>query len=263
MAKDGYGVDDEHVETERVRLHHLAALLDGKTLRVLDRIGVEPGWTCLELGAGAGTVSRALADRVGPNGRVWSVDIDLRFHDPMPANVDVRELDIRRDELPDAHFDLVHARAVLQHIPEREQVIDHLLAALRPGGWIVLEDGDSRAFAAQELPEPYATVHRIMASGDATPWRDPNFGSRTLGLLRARGVVDLDVAGGVHVMRPHQPSGEWWFIAVDRVLPRFVAAGVITEEQAGECARQMRARDFVMLSSLGLTVWGRRPAPSG
>jgi SAM-dependent methyltransferase len=260
VAKDGYGVDDEHVDIERERLHHLAALLDPKTFSVLDRIGVQPGWTCLEVGAGAGTVSRGLAERVGTAGCVWSVDIDLRFHDEMPPNVDVRELDLRRDELPHSRFDLVHARAVLQHVPEREQVLDRLLAALSPGGWIVLEDGDSRAFAAQELPEPYATVHRIMASGRATPWRDANFGSRTLALLRTRGVVDLDVLGGVYAMRPHQPSGEWWFLAVERVLPRFVAAGVITEDQAAACKQQMRAPDFVMLSAVGLTVWGRRPA---
>src|SRR5437764_5658736 len=107
-------------------------MLDGKTLAVLDRIGVQPGWRCLEVGAGAGTVSRALADRVGADGSVWSVDIDLRFHDAMPANVDVKQLDVVRDDLPPSHFDVVHARAVLQHIPEREHVLDRLLAALRP-----------------------------------------------------------------------------------------------------------------------------------
>src|SRR4051794_22250602 len=124
MARYGYGVADEDVEIERVRLHQLAALLDAKTWHVLDRIGVQAGWTCLEVGAGAGTVSRGLAERVGATGRVWSVDIDLRFHDEMPPNVDVQQLDLRDDELPSSHFDLVHARAVLQHIPEREQVLD-------------------------------------------------------------------------------------------------------------------------------------------
>jgi SAM-dependent methyltransferase len=262
VASDRYGVEDDHVEIERRRLHELAALLDRRTFMVFDRIGVQPGWTCLEVGAGAGTVSRGLAERVGDDAQVWSVDIDLRFHDEMPANVDVRELDITRDALPPAHFDLVHARAVLQHLPEREAVLDRLLAATKPGGWIVLEDGDSRSFAAQELPEPYATVHRTMASGEATPWRDANFGSRMVALLRARGVTDLQVTGGVRLMRPHEPSGEWWFLAVERVLPRFVASGVITDAQAEECKQQMRAPGFVMLSPLSLTAWGRAGQPA-
>ncbi len=259
VAKAGYGVADEEVEIERRRLHELATARDPRTFATLDRIGVQPGSVCLEVGGGAGTVARGLAERVGPDGRVWSIDIDTRFHDPMPPNVEVRTHDVTTDALPDAHFDLVHARAVLQHIPEREAVLDRLIAATKPGGWILIEDGDMRAFAAQPLPEPLATVHRTMAEGDMTPWRDAHFGTRLVALLRDRGLVDLDVMGSSSLMRPGEPSGEWWFLAIERVLPRFVAGGLVSQEQADACASQMRAPGFAMLGPLSLAVWGRRP----
>jgi trans-aconitate methyltransferase len=64
---------------------------------------------------------------------VLSVDVDLRFHcDPVPG-MEVRELDIVHDPLPRTGFDLIHARALLEHLAEREGVLDRLVEALRPG----------------------------------------------------------------------------------------------------------------------------------
>ena len=137
---DRYGTDDNEADIERVRLGMLAAARDPKTFAVLDRIGVTPGMHVLEVGAGSGSVSAWLAEKVGADGRVMSADIDLQFHEEMPDNVIVRELDIEKDRIPAAHFDIVHARALLQHVPSREEVIPKLIAALKPGGWLVLED---------------------------------------------------------------------------------------------------------------------------
>ena len=165
MVSERYEIADADVEDESARLGALTSTRDRRTLRVIDRIGIAEGSTCLEAGAGSGTISRALAERVGPRGRVWSVDQDLRFHEEMPANVEVRQLDLAGDDLPIDAFDFVHARAVLQHIPERDEVFEKLAVATRPGGHLLVEDSDMRAFAEQPLPEPFATVHRLLASG--------------------------------------------------------------------------------------------------
>ncbi len=63
----------------RRRLQMLEAVYDPLTLRHLEMVGVGPGWRCLEVGAGAGSITRALAERVGPQGRVAAVDLDPRF----------------------------------------------------------------------------------------------------------------------------------------------------------------------------------------
>ena len=261
MAQERYGTDDGETDIERVRLGMLAAARDPKTFRVLDGIGVAPGMHVLELGAGAGTVSAWLADRVGPEGRVMSTDIDLQFHEEMPDNVEVRQHDIEHDRLPADHFDLVHARAVLQHVPSREEVIPKLIAALKPGGWLVLEDGQFLGFGEQGLAEPYRTIHQIISAGSQEEWRDPNFGLQILDRMRAHGLVELDVVGDLWAMRPGEPSGEWWFLALERAIPHLVDAGLVSAEEGAAALAQVRAPGFVMLSPASIATIGRKPAP--
>jgi len=254
-----YGVADDEVEIELVRLSKLAKTLDPGTFRLLDRVGVEPGMHVLEVGAGTGSVSAWLAERVGGDGRVMSTDIDLRFHAEMPSNVIVRQHDAARDRLPSEHFHLVHARAVIQHIPERQEVLARLLDALKPGGAMVIEDGAMAEFAAQTLPEPLGSVHRMVATAAGQQWRDPEAGVRILGWMRDLGLEDLDARGSVRIMRPREASGEWWFLGLERAVPRLVEAGVVSESDAATALEQMRAPGFAMLGPTSIATIGRKP----
>ena len=261
MAEDRYGVDDDELELERRRLDMLAEARDPMTRRALAHVGIEPGMHCLELGAGTGSVSAWLAEQVGPDGRVMSTDIDLRFHRPMADNVIVREHDIEHGPpLPASHFDVVHARAVLQHLATREEVMGRLVTLLKPGGWLVIEDGNFMEFAAQALPEPYGTIHRLVAGASREEWREPNVGLLVVGWMRDLALVDIDIDGDVMAMRPDRPSGEWWFLALERVIPRLVEAEVITETDAEIAMAQMREPSFVMLGPTSIATMGRRPA---
>src|SRR5262249_46808189 len=118
----------------RERLALLEALTDPGTIRHLELIGVAPGWRCWETGGGGGSVAAWLCERVGPAGHVIATDLDTRFlaalrHD----NLDVRRHDIVAKPPPEGAFDLVHARALLVHLTQREAVLDRMVAALRPG----------------------------------------------------------------------------------------------------------------------------------
>jgi SAM-dependent methyltransferase len=255
-----YSVPDDQVELEQRRLRLLGVARDPWTFATLDRGGVAAGDVCLEVGAGAGTVTAFLAERVGAAGSVLATDIDIQFHAEPAANVTLLQHDIVNEALPRADFDLVHARAVLQHIPEREAVVDTLIAALRPGGTLVIEESDFRAFEAQPLPEPYETVHRLMNDPAFTPWREPNFGTRLPSLLAARGLVDIEVTGQSWAMRPGEAAGDWWFLAVERVLPTLLAAGMI-DDAAMDAVREITTDSgFVMLSPLSLAVSARVPS---
>lgn len=256
---DRYGTNSDEVDIEQVRLGMLAAARDPKTFRVLQNVGISPGMHVLELGAGAGTVSAWMAEQVGAEGRVMSTDIDLQFHGSMPDNVIVRQHDIESDSLPIGHFDIVHARAVLQHVPSREEVVGKLIEALKPGGWLVLEDGQFLGFGEQGLAEPYRTIHQIISAGGQEDWRDPNFGLQILDRMRLHGLVELDVVGDVWAMRPGEPSGEWWFLALERAIPHLVRAGLITDQDGAAALAQVRAPEFVMLSPASIATLGRKP----
>jgi SAM-dependent methyltransferase len=260
MADKRYETSDDELEIEQIRLGKLAETLDPHTFKVLVRAGIAPGHDVLEAGAGNGSVTVWIADKVGPTGSVLSLDIDVRFHAEVPEHAEVREFDLETDELPRESFDLIHARAVLQHLPTREDVLARLVDALRPGGHLVIEDGVFLGFAEQALEEPYRAIHAVMSAGTQEKWREPNFGLRLIDQMRRLGLVDLQADGHVWTMRPGEAGGDWWFLALERALPRLVAAGVTTEEMAAAALRQVSNPEFSMLSPVHLSALGRKPS---
>jgi ubiquinone/menaquinone biosynthesis C-methylase UbiE len=128
------------------RFTALSAMFDSGTIRHFESRNVGPGWRCLEVGGGGGSIASWLNHRVAATGRVVVTDIDTRFLESLKLpNLEVWRHNIVSDPLPETAFDLVHARLVLVHIQDTEKVLEKLIAALKPGGWLVSEefDGDS------------------------------------------------------------------------------------------------------------------------
>ncbi len=159
----------------RRRLRALEQCFDATTARRLEATGVGPGWRCLEVGAGAGSIARWLGQRVGPTGQVVAVDIDTRFLEELDdLNIEVRRQDVVDQPVSPGEYDLVHARALLMHLPARDAVLADLIAAVRPGGWLVVEEADffSTVLARSGVyHEIFGWVTRVFASaGLATEW---------------------------------------------------------------------------------------------
>lgn len=190
QTEPGYAFDNAWAQAGR-RLRLLEEALDPTTERRLDAVGVGRGWRCLEVGAGGGSVARSLCERVGPRGRVVAVDLDTRFlEEDAPANLEVHERDIVAEGLPGGGYDLVHTRMLLVHLPERERVLAELIAALAPGGWLVLEEADHYPLttAGSSLyVEAWRTVLDALAeAGMAAGW-----GRELPGLLTRAGLDDV------------------------------------------------------------------------
>ena len=114
---------------------------DSRSQRQLAALGIQPGWRCLEVGAGHGSIVRWLAEQVGPQGRVVATDINPRFLTAMQLpNVEVRQHDIRTDPLEPSLYDLAHCRAVLIHMPDPQLGSGGMVEALRIGGWLLIEE---------------------------------------------------------------------------------------------------------------------------
>lgn len=111
MGRVGSYFSDHQWPGERRRLTLLEERYDPGTIRRVVDIGITCGWSCLEVGVGAGSIARWLAGRVGPTGRVVATDLDIRFsNDAVGANLEIWRHDITLDPLPTAEFDLVHVR---------------------------------------------------------------------------------------------------------------------------------------------------------
>jgi len=121
---------------------------------VIGRLGLAPGATCWEVGAGGGAVARWLAGQVGPQGRVVATDIDTTHLSPGP-NLEVLRHDVVADEPLAGPFDLIHASLVLLHLPQRRRVLADLAGRLTVGGVLVLEEFDcTRPLRVLRTPGP-------------------------------------------------------------------------------------------------------------
>ena len=126
------------------RFAGLEAVFDPVTRGHLARLGLESGARCLEVGAGSGSIARWMADQVGSSGRVLAVDLDPRWtRRNGRRQLEVRALDLVAQPIPPGPWDVIHERLVLQHIPERLDVLARLVDVLAPGGVILVEDFDT------------------------------------------------------------------------------------------------------------------------
>jgi SAM-dependent methyltransferase len=210
VVRNEYALDNAWTRAQR-RLAGLEEAYDPGTMRRLAALAPQPGWTCLEAGAGSGSIARWLAGRVGPDGTVVAADIDTSLLVDLPANVEARRLDLRADPLPESAFDVVHARLLLCHLPEREEVLDKLVAALRPGGWLLLEDGDVFATEAQPWDEDETVHYRVSGAFWSVLGRsaDVHLGGKLPAMARRRGLTDVSVECEVPFGEGGTPGTEW------------------------------------------------------
>ena len=96
MADDAPAYLLTNAEPETVdRFAGLESVFDPVTCGHLSRLGLRQGFSCLEVGAGSGSIARWMADEVGPAGRVLAVDIDPRWCRPDGrAQLEVRAVDL-------------------------------------------------------------------------------------------------------------------------------------------------------------------------
>ncbi|WP_369368424.1 trans-aconitate 2-methyltransferase [Streptomyces sp. CG4] len=228
--------------------------------------GVTSGWRCLEVGGGGGSLGDWLGAQVGPDGEVTVTDLEPRWAASRshPAQVRLLQHDIVRDPLPGRDYDLVHARLVLLHLPERLSVLRRLVSALRPGGWLVLEEFDcgwTPVLAApdEETARVFEHVHATLLGLVEQAGGDPLWGRRVFGAMRQAGLTDLTAttyaeawAGGGAGIALHRHN-------TDQIADALAAAG-ITDEELARFRALLTDPAFVVNSYPMVSVRGRRPA---
>ena len=264
MAGSTYLLDNAD-ERATTRMDVLARLFDATTQRVLDSAGIAAGWHCLEIGGGGGSVARWMATRVGPSGHVLCTDLDTRIIEQgrasAPANLEVMRHDIANDPLPTAAFDLIHARLVFLHVIERERALERVVDALKPGGWLVIEDFDVASVTPDarinrfETPLPTSEAVRAYLTRN----QDGFFGRRLYGRFRELGLVDVDAEGRSVMFTRRNGGADLMRVNFEQIGKDVIAAGLITRQQIDADLAAIERDDFAMPSPTLWSVAGKRP----
>ena len=246
------------------RFAALSAMFDPGTIRHLEERGVTKGWQCLEVGGGGGSIAAWLGERVGPSGRVVATDIDPRFLETLKLpNVEVRRHNIVTDPLPDATFDLVHARLVLVHLVEWEKVLRKLVAALKPGGWLIAEEFDSHSAPPDPMLSPgeiLLKTHVAMGRLMAERGFERHYGRLLFGRLRAQGLMSVGAEGRMFMVQCGSPGASLVRANYEQLREAMIDPGYITHQEFENDLARLSDPDFMMPSSIMWSVWGHRPS---
>jgi len=229
-----YVFDGADAERELERLRLLESVFDPGTRRCLLATGLQPGWRGLEVGAGAGSIADWMADVTSPGGRIVAVDTNTRFlRGLMRSNLEIIETDIATANLAAGSFDVVHARFVLIHVPDPDALLKAMLRALKPGGYLVVEEPDfseSRSLTgAPHLRAAFARVHRAVDAMFIARGLDPTFGAHLPEMAQVYGLRDISIDHDAAIVPGGSPMARMIGLSAWQLRAHYVATGLATE----------------------------------
>lgn len=267
---NGYALGRTPGEYERLRGQ--ARVWEAATGRLLDQVGLATGASCLDAGSGPGETMRVMAQRTGPAGRVLGIDVDAELGIASLAmlrgaghrNCRFLAHDLAADgPIPGAPFDVVYARLLLFHLPQRVAVLARLWDAVAPGGHLVVQDYDIRGVSVLPALESFSQLVRLLSRTFTAAGCDVHAGARLAELFAQAGIGNpdgSDVAGRIEPLATGRALLEHSFRSV---LPTALAHGITTEIDAAAVLAALdrdasRFADRPVLWPLLIGAWKRK-----
>jgi ubiquinone/menaquinone biosynthesis C-methylase UbiE len=258
-------------EIDRLRIQAAAMEFDAGVM--LDRIGVGPGWRCLDLGCGPGGITHLLSARVGPAGRVVGVDADPVMLEAARAwadsrgltNVELVEADAYRTGLARDAFDLVHVRYLAGTAGQPGELLREAVALARPGGVVAFEEPDTDTLECHPSHPAWDRLKAVLQDGFANVGADTRLGKRLYRLFRQAGLEAVRYRPFLVGVTSGEPMTDYLPATVESIRATLIERGLIAEADLeaalAACRRHLADPDTVFRSFLTAQVWGRKPAP--
>jgi SAM-dependent methyltransferase len=257
---------------EMRRLTLMQDILNHAELKALDLRGVE---SLLDVGAGLGQMTRALARALDAPAKVVGVERDARQRAAAERQaadtgesglVEFRPGDATALPLADGErgrFDLAHARFLLEHVRDPLAVVREMVAAVRPGGRLVLLDDDHELLQVwPECPQA-ARAWRVYWESYRDHGFDPLVGRRLPELLHQAGARPTRVTTVFYGACRDMPVFD---LVVDNLIGVMESAAE-TLDRSGRLPRAELASAIAALgewrSEPAATVWYSLPLAEG
>ena len=197
-----------------------------------------PGQTLLDVGAGPGTITADLAERVAP-GRVTVLEANEEALALGRAELGRRGIeadfvvgDVHALDFADDTFDVVHAHQVLQHVADPVQALREMRRVCKPGGIVAARDSDYAGFVWHpQVPEFDHWMELYQAAARANGG-EPDAGRRLLAWTRAAGYTDVAPSAGVWCFATPEDRLFWGGMWTDRILSSAFSEQLLDEGRA-------------------------------
>lgn len=234
IAMDEYIFSNAIPNDELARLRLLESALDDVTCSCLLSCGLSTGQSCLEVGAGAGSIADWLGSQVGPGGEVLAVDVDDKFLQHLDSPVRVLRGDIRSLSVPPNSFDLAHARYVLIHNADPDLILDAMLRGLKRGGVLVLEEPDFSMATALvgplTLKEAFNNVTHAIELTFRARGLNYAFGRELPSLVESRAVSIEGISYDCHVHKGGSTLAKMMCSSTLSLSDKYITTGAATRE---------------------------------
>lgn len=265
-----YPIEHRAGEIERLRLQAEAMAPD--TVTMLDRIGVGPGWRCLDIGCGPGGITGLLSERVGPTDRVVGLDMDEQFlaharanaSANARANVEFQRGDAYASELPAASFDLVHLRFIASTAGDPERLIREAIRLTRVGGTVALQEPDASTLNCHPPHPAWERLKAALLGAFAGVGADLTLARRLFALARQAGLAEVQYRPFLIGVRSTDTMVDYLPSTVESLRGTVLRLGLLSEPELStalaDCRAHLRDPGTVFTMYTVAQVWGRKPA---
>lgn len=255
-------------EIERLRIQAAAMEFDAGVM--LDRIGVEPGWHCLDLGCGPGGILHLLSARAGSAGRVVGVDADPVMLEAartwananQVANVELVEADAYRTGLPRDAFDLVHVRYLAGTAGRPDDLLREAIALARPGGVVAFEEPDVDTLNCHPSHSAWELLKTALQTAFASVGADTRLAKRLYRLFREAGLDDVRYRPFLVGVTSREPMADFLPATIESIRTTLIDKGISSEADLdaalAACRGHLADPNTVSTSFLTAQVWGRK-----
>lgn len=127
----------DRVQRQALSYRQHSEVQQGLGLQMIDRLDLRRATTVLDFGCGTGNLTKHLAERIGPEGKVVAIDQDkerlkIARETCSASNIDYIEADDKT--FPEGQYDLIFANAVMHWIMDKRALFERVYRNLKPGG---------------------------------------------------------------------------------------------------------------------------------
>ena len=261
-----YPLENRAGEIERLRIQGDAMAPDCAVM--LDRIGVAPGWRCLDIGCGPRGITDLLSQRVGPQGRVVGLDMDERHlahaRSNASANTEFHRGDAFGSDLPAESFDLVHMRFVASTAGDPERLLREAVRLTRTGGVVALQEPDGSTLHCHPPHPAWEQLKAALLGAFKGVGADLTLARRLYSLARQAGLADVQYRPYLIGVRSTDEIVDYLPSTVESLRGTVLRLRLLTEAELdatlAACRNHLRDPGTVFTMYTVAQVWGRKQA---